>query len=177
MSTTNEPTTPVAVLKLPKATQALLALARGIHDAMEGNDNFPSPNPTLPIFAANIDSLEDAETKAATRAKGAAALRDVRKKRVKNDIFHLCDYVQSVVEASPSGTGTAIIESAFMSVRKVPQRSYPESSFKNADVSGKVVLTAKSVAPTAVYAWEYSADQSPAPRSPRRCGPARSSRA
>jgi hypothetical protein len=39
-------------------------------------------------------------------------------------------------------------------------RSTPEVSVKSADVSGKVLLAAKAVAPGAVYVWEYSVDQS-----------------
>jgi hypothetical protein len=160
MSTTNEPTCPVAILNLPKATSELLTFARGIHSAMDGNAYFPNPDPPLTVVSANIDALEEAETKAATRARGAAELRDVKKKRVKDDLTHICDYVQSVVEASPNGTGAAIIKSAGMSVKKVAQRSYPEISAKNADVSGKVLLAAKSVGRGAVYVWEYSADRS-----------------
>ena len=160
MSTVNEPTCPIAVLNLPTATAELLTFARGIHDAMDGNEHFPNPDPSLTVLSANIDALEGAETKAATRAKGAAEFRDVKKKRVKDDLMHLCDYVQRVVEASPNGTGAAIIKSAGMSVKKVPQRSHPEISAKNADVSGKVLLAAKSVGRAAVYVWEYSADRS-----------------
>jgi hypothetical protein len=47
-----------------------------------------------------------------------------------------------------------------MTVRKVPNRTFPELSAKNADVSGKVLLTARAVGPVAVYHWEYSLDQS-----------------
>ena len=46
-----------------------------------------------------------------------------------------------------------------MSLRKATTRNVPEISVKNADVSGKMVLTAKSLDPTAVYSWEYSVDQ------------------
>ena len=46
------------------------------------------------------------------------------------------------------------------SVRKVNTPSLPEVQAKNAEVSGKVKLAAKAVAPAAVYSWEYSLDQS-----------------
>ena len=66
------------------------------------------------MFAANIDTLDDAETKAASKAKGAAAFRDDKMTRVKEDLDHICDYVQSVAEAAPShATAAALIESAF----------------------------------------------------------------
>ena len=161
MSTNNESTGPVAVLLLPELNKPLLTFARAVHGALLNNPAFPSPNPPLDVLAADIAAFEDAETKAASRAKGAASLRDAKKRKVKEDLFHLRDYVQSVVETDTSpAAASALIESAFMSVRKVPKRTFPELSAKNADVSGKVRLTAKAVAPMAVYSWEHSLGQS-----------------
>ena len=161
MSTNTESRGPVAALMLPGTTQFLLAFAKAVHSALLNNPAFPSPNPPLDVFAEDIAALEDAETKAASRAKGAASLRDAKKRRVKEDLFHLRDHVQSVVETNTSpAAAAALIESAFMNVRKVPKRTVPDLSAKNADVSGKVLLTAKAVAPVAVYSWEYSLDQS-----------------
>jgi hypothetical protein len=161
MSTNTESTGPVAALMLPEMSRPLLTYAKAVHSALLNNPGFPTPNPPLDVFAANIAAFEDAETKAASRARGAASLRDAKKKKVKEDLFHLRDYVQSVVETNTSpATANALIESAFMSVRKVPKRTFPELSAKNADVSGKVLLSAKVVAPAAVYHWEHSLDQS-----------------
>jgi hypothetical protein len=161
MSTNNESTGPVAVLTLPGTNKALFTFARAVYGALLNNPAFPNPNPPLDVFAENIAAFEDAETKAASRAKGAASLRNAKKKKVKEDMFHLRDYVQSVVETNTSpAAATALIESAFMNVRKVPKRTFPDLSVKNADVSGKVLLTAKAVAPVAVYHWEHSLDQS-----------------
>jgi len=161
MSTSNASTGPVAVLMLPPLNKYLIAFARGVHAAMLDNPAFPDPSPTLAVFAANIAAYEDAEMKAETRARGAVAFRNAKKRTVKNNLFHLRDYVQSVVETKTSpADAAALIKSAFMSVRKVSTRSIPKISVKNADVSGKVVLAAKAVAPAAVYSWEYSLDQS-----------------
>ena len=161
MSTNNESTGPVAVLLLPGLNRPLLTFARAVHGALLNNPAFPSPNPPLDVFAEDIAAFEDAETKAASRAKGAASLRDAKKKKVKEDLFHLRDYVESVVETNTSpAAAAALIESAFMNVRKVSKRTVPDLSAKSADVSGKVLLTAKAVAPVAVYTWEHSLDQS-----------------
>lgn len=161
MSTNNESVGPVAVLMLPGLNKPLLTFARAVHGALLNNPAFPSPNPPLDVFAADIATFEDAETKAASRTKGAASLRDAKKKKVKEDLWHLRDYVQSVVETDTSpAAASALIESAFMSVRKVPKRTSPDLNARNAGVSGKVLLTAKAVAPTAVYSWEHSLDQS-----------------
>jgi hypothetical protein len=152
---------PVAVVLPPRANKVLITFCRAIHHAMLNNPGFPSPNPPLAVFKANIDAFDDAETNAATRANGATTFRDARKKTVKQDLFHLCDYVQSVVEATPDpADAAALIKSAFMSIRKAPTQSISEISAKNAEVSGKVVLAAKAVAPAATYSWEYSLDQS-----------------
>jgi hypothetical protein len=159
MSTNNESTSPVAALMLPVLNKPLLTFSRAVYDALLNNPAFPSPNPSLQVFAADIAAFEDAETKAASRAKGSASFRDAKKKRVKEGLFHLCDYVQSIVETSNPADATALIESAFMSVRKAPKRTYPEISAKYGDVSGKVILAAKSAAPKAVYRWEHSMDQ------------------
>lgn len=161
MSTNHAPGVPVAALMLPKINLALLMYAKAVHDALLDNPNFPSLNPPLAVFAADIAAFEEAETKTATRVKGAAALRDAKKTRVKQDLFHIRDYVQSVVETSATpASAAALIESAFMSVRKTARRTVPAVSAKNAGVSGAVLLIAKSVAPVAIYHWEYSLDQS-----------------
>ncbi len=159
MSTNIESTGPVVALMLPVLNKPLLIFARAVHNALLNNPDFPSPNPPLHVFAANIAAFEDAETKAASRAKGAASFRDAKKKKVKDTLFHIRDYVQSVVETSDPATATAQIESAFMSVRKAREHVYTEVSAKNGDVSGKVMLAAKSVAPRAIYYWEHSLDQ------------------
>jgi hypothetical protein len=142
-------------------SKPLLTFARAVHGALLNNPAFPSPNPPLDLFAADIAVFEDAETKVASRAKGAASLRDAKKKKVKEDLWHLRDYVQSVVETDTSpAAASALLVSAFMRVRKTPKRTFADLSAKNADVSGKVLLTAKAVAPTAVYTWEHRLDQS-----------------
>jgi len=157
----NESAAPLVALMIPKQNKAFITFARNVHDAMENNAAFPNPDPTLAAFKGNIDAFEEAETKAATRVKGASALRDAKKQSVKEDIFHLRDYVQRIVETTASpAAATALIESAFMTVRKQPQRSIPDIRANNADVSGKVTLTARSLARSATYFWEYSLDQS-----------------
>lgn len=161
MSTNTESAGPVAVLMLPGTNSSLLTFAKAVHSALLNNPAFPSPSPTLDVLAADIAAFEDAETKVASRVLGAASLRDAKKKKLREDLFHLRHYVQSVAEGSPSpAAAAAVIESAFMTVRKASKRTFSELSAKNADVSGKVALTARAAALRAVYYWEYSLDQS-----------------
>lgn len=160
MSSHSSSNGPIAILKLPKTPKALLTFAKAVHSAMAGNPDFPSPTPPLDAFEVHIIALDDAETRAATRANGAAVARDAVKRQVMNDLSHLRDYVQGVAETSPSpSAAAAVITGAFMSVRRVPQRVMPELAAKNTGVSGQIALAAKPVAPVAAYFWEHSPDQ------------------
>ncbi len=151
---------PIAVLILPKSAKELLTVGKAVHDAMANNPSFPSPNPPLNVFKAKLNALDEAETKAAARTWGAATARDTLKKEVVNDMNHLRDYVQGVAEKIPlPETAAAVITSAFMRVKKVPQRVVPPLTAKNTGVPGQVALAAKPVAPLASYYWEYSFDQ------------------
>jgi len=151
---------PMAVLSLPKSPKELLTVGKAVHDAMANNPSFPSPNPPLNAFKAKLNALDDAETKAAARTWGAAMARDAIKKEVVNDLYHLRDYVQGVAEKIPlPETAAAVIASAFMRVKKVPQRVVPPLTAKNTGVPGQVALAARTVAPVASYYWEYSFDQ------------------
>ncbi len=151
---------PMAVLYLPRSTSKLLTVGKAVHDAMADNPNFPSPNPPLDVFKGRLDALDKAQTKALARTKGATEARDALQKEVVNDMYHLCDYVQGVAEkiALPE-TAAAVITSAFMSVKKVPQRVMPALAAKNTGVPGQVALAAKRVARVATYYWEHSSDQ------------------
>jgi hypothetical protein len=161
MSNNDTLMSPVVVLNIPRTSKDFITYARAVHVALLGNNNFPNPTPTLDVFAADITALEEAETNAATRAVGAVALRDAKKRRVKEDLSQYRSYVQSVVATTASPIdAAAMVKSAFMGIRKPTTRNTPEISAKNADVSGKVILAAKSLGPSVVYSWEYSLDQS-----------------
>jgi hypothetical protein len=161
MSTRNEAITPVVVLNAPRPHKEFITYVRAIYGSLLDNPSFPEPNPPLSTFAQNIAELEDAETKAASRANGTAAMRDAKRKKVSDNLFQIRAYVQGVVDKSPTPEAAiALIESAFMSARKPTTRSTPELSVKNTGVSGKVTIAAKAVAKAAAYSFEYSTDQS-----------------
>jgi len=161
MSNNNTLLSPVVVLNIPRTSKEFITYARAVNAALLGNNNFPNPTPTLDAFAADITALEEAETNAATRAVGAVALRDAKKRRVKEDLNQLRSYVQSVVTTTASPVdAAAMVKSAFMSIRKPTTRNVPEISARNADVPGKVILAARSLGPSVLYSWEHSLDQS-----------------
>ena len=160
MSANVTPMRPIVVLNLPRPARDFITRARVINVALLGNKSFPNPTPSLDVLADDIAALEDAETKAATRAKGAAALRDAKLKKVQDDLTQLRGYVQSVVAANVNPVDAAsMIASAAMHVRKPMTRNTPPISAKNADISGRVILATKSLGPSVVYSWEYSLDQ------------------
>jgi hypothetical protein len=152
---------PVVVLNVPRTTRDLITYAKAVNVALLGNNNFPNPTPSLDVLAADISALEDADTKAATRAVGAVAFRDAKKQVVKGDLGQLRGYVQSVVLTTASTVdAAAMVKSAFMDIRKPTTRNVPEISAKNTDIPGKVLLAAKSLGPSVLYSWEYSLDRS-----------------
>lgn len=160
MSNNDQPMSVVVVLNEPRLTKDFITYVRGVNVALLGNPSFPSPTPSLDVFAAHIGKLEEAETRAATRAQGAVAQRDAAKHLVKEDLVQLRAYVQGVVVAKATpANAAAMVESAGMHIRKTTSRKVPDISAQNGDVSGKVILAAKSQGPSVVYSWEYSLDQ------------------
>ncbi|MEO7327679.1 MAG: hypothetical protein ABI193_03805, partial [Minicystis sp.] len=148
------------ILRIPTSHNAFFIFANAVHDAMENNVYFPNPNPTLVAFATNIAAFAESETKAASKTKGLAAARNAKRMKVKADLRHLADYVQSVAEAQATpAEAIAVIESAFMSVRKPVTRTKAELEARNDEMPGTVELIAKAVSPKATYFWQYSLDQ------------------
>ena len=86
MSAVNTLITLVVVLNCPRSVKEFITYARGVLVALQNNISFPSPPLSLDVFAMDIGALEEAETKAATRAKGAAAFRDAKLAKVKDDL-------------------------------------------------------------------------------------------
>ena len=153
-------TLPIVSLNLPQENGALITFARAVHNALKDNESFPSPTPTLTVFAGDIDAFAAAETAAASKARGAVQTRDAKKRQVRKDLRHLRDYVQRIVDTQgDTRNADALIASAFMSVKKAGRHSRAELSAKNAGILGTVVLEAKAVAHQAVYYWQYSLDQ------------------
>ena len=151
---------PQAVLNFPRLDKLLIAFAKGILLALTGNKNFLNPSPSLIAFKVDIDAYDTAETLAGTNAKGTATQRNARRRKVIEDLRHLRDYVQSIVELQLNATdAAAMITTAGMRVRKVGKRFKAPLRARNAGISGTVLLDAKVVARLATYYWQYSVDQ------------------
>ncbi len=149
----------IAVLLSPKHVPDVIKLGKAIVTSMTGNAYFPSPTPTLASVTAHLADLEAAEIVANTRAKGAAAARDVKLRgEVDSDLQGLRAHVQLCADADLDHA-TAIIESAAMNVKKRAVRVKLDLSARLANVSGTVILMAKAAAPRASYEWAYSLDE------------------
>jgi len=135
-----------------------ITMAKAIVVAMTQNPNFPTPSPSLQAIQEAIDAVDKAETAAKTRGEGLASARDAAKRRLAQLLDHLRDYVQGICDASPTD-GVALAQSAGMRAKKRPgPRAKPPLSVKDGDISGQVVLTAKSLGGPATYYWQYSLD-------------------
>ncbi|MFT3775717.1 MAG: fibronectin type III domain-containing protein [Minicystis sp.] len=160
MSTSTAFTAIVVVLRAPRQHKPLITYAKAVLEHMLNNPAFPSPSPTLDVFAADIAALEDAETKAASRARGAAKARNARAARVRSDLAHLRDYVQRVAEEQTNPADVAaVVASAFMGIKQPAKRTRPALDVRNTGVSGCVAISARTVSLVATYYWQYSLDQ------------------
>jgi hypothetical protein len=121
--------------------------------------SFPTPNPSLATFQADIAALVTAETAALSRAKGAVETHNAKLAVVKNDLELIKTYVQSVADAAVPTDAEAVIQNAGMAIRKVTLHDKAALNAEQGSVSRTVVLTAKAVAKRAAYSWQYSTDQ------------------
>jgi hypothetical protein len=147
----------LAVLDLPKRINVLITFADGVVKAMTGNAYFPSPSPALATVAAAIVDLQNAETAALARAKGAAAIRNGKRAVLVSLLQQLRTYVQSIVDPNAEN-GPAIIQSAGMAIKKVATRPPRVFAALAGAVSGTVKIVAPSAGARSSYDWQYSTD-------------------
>lgn len=147
----------IASLKLPKAAPALILYAEGILKAMTANAYFASPTPPLTALSGAIADLQNAETAAQSRVKGAVATRNAKRATLVSILQQEKAYVQGQADTNPE-VGPSIIESAAMAVKKVPVRPPRVFSAKPGAVSGTVKVVAPQAAHRASYEWQQSND-------------------
>jgi hypothetical protein len=151
---------PIA-LHLPKIVALLIVLARHIVQAISQSSWFqapnPTPNPPLSSVTSHIDTLESCEATAKSRAKGAAAARDVARKVVEDDLSSLKSYVAGIVSMNIANA-IAIIEAAGMTLKlQTPRHKPPLAVFMGAS-PGLIVVQAKAAGKGVAYEWQWSSD-------------------
>jgi hypothetical protein len=149
----------IAVLKLSSKIKNIIAFAQNVATALTENASFPSPNPSLATFQADIAALVAAEAAVLSRTKGAVETRNAKLAVVKTDLDNLKAYVQTVANAAPPANAEEVIESAGMTVKKVTSRDKAVLAVSQGPVSGSVAIVAKAAASEAAYDWQYSTDQ------------------
>ena len=144
-------------LNLPDPVPELIVFGRHVVLCMTNNLNFPSPNPPLALVSQHIDELEAAEVAAQARTKGAAAVRNAKRKVVESDLGLLKGYVGWVASQSPDPI--AVIESAGMSAKQFSNPKKPPLQATMGPAPGQVVVRARAAGKGSVaYEWQFSAD-------------------
>ena len=157
MTLTNKAHRAIAVLSLPANVPALITYCTGIIKGLTNNAYFQTPSPPVATLQTATNDLQTAETSAQARAKGAVALRNVKKASVVTLLEEARTYVQSTADLSPENAA-AIIQSAGMAVRKTPVRAPRVFAAKPSGISGAVKVVAPAAARRASYEWQYSTD-------------------
>src|SRR5580704_15903475 len=115
-----------AVLKMNrKKTVSVMAKANAMCSGIGDNPAlFVTPNPPLPVVEAQIVIVGKAEVVAATRAKGAAAARNVQRNILAGMLEAELSYVQGVADTGASlDQAVSTIEAAGLSVALVGQHT------------------------------------------------------
>jgi hypothetical protein len=147
----------IVALQLPTSVPVLLTYAQQVVKAMTGNPAFPTPVPPLPKVTAAIDDLQNAETGALTRVKGAVVTRDEKKTALVMLLQQLKGYIQTQADANIEN-GASIIASAGVNVKKPVVRAPRVFDARLGPVSGTAKLVAPSAGHRASYEWQYSTD-------------------
>jgi hypothetical protein len=147
----------LAVLALPKRINVLITYADNVVGRMTGNAYFPSPSPALAAVSAAITDLQNAETAALARTKGAAATRNAKRALLVSMLQQWRQYVQSVVDGNEENA-PAMIQSAGMAVKKTATRKPRVFAALAGATSGTVKVVSPSAGHRVSYAWQYSTD-------------------
>lgn len=151
----------IVVLKITMKTNIskFITKAQFIHDMLLNNPNFPAAQGLLGQLQADINTLGADESKALTKAKGAAAARDAEKLIVYNELDELRGIVQAVVNIpANANNAVAMVESSGMEIKGVTHKKKGAFSLKHGKASGSIDLIALAAGKRAAYEWNQSLD-------------------
>jgi hypothetical protein len=147
---------PVAVLKLAKRINDVVAFAQHVVLSMEGNPDLPEPTLPLSTLQSDIDSLARAQAAVLSRTQGSTSARDACLDRVRWDLQRLRSYVQTVANGLDATEGARVIASSGLAVKRRGVHPKQATAALAGPVSGAVRLTAPFAGKRAAYAWEYA---------------------
>ncbi len=119
--------------------------------------SFPNPTPPLASITTAINTLQNTETAALARTKGAVATRNEARTVLVTLLQQLKGNVRATADANVENSAS-IIEGAGMAVKKTPVRHPRVFEALPGAVSGSAKLVAASAARRASYEWEYNLD-------------------
>jgi hypothetical protein len=154
-----------AILKINRNnTASVVGKAHAVANGMEADPvRYAAPVPALAVLQAQIAKVDQAEQRAGTRAKGAAAERNVERAALVNMLETERSYVQTLCDASPD-LALAIIEAAGMAAAAAKVRDNPILEATLGTVSGTVSLDANATmlagksGKRACFNWQWTAD-------------------
>jgi hypothetical protein len=145
------------VLRAPKQRYKLFIHAKGVSAALAGNPTYAGLD--LGPLDASIKALEEAET---VSGLGAASALAAARELVRQELDHLRDQVQRVLEGQTDTVDLlaiqAMAESAGMDLRRVVPRARAVFAARYGDAPGSVKLTAPASRKRDTHEWEHSTD-------------------
>lgn len=136
------------------ADSKLLNKALDILASMTGNDNFPTPTPTLDEVGAAIDTFQEALSAAGTRDRSKVILKNRARVDLINSLKALGNYVTFT-----AGSNSAMIGSTAFDIREVPQPvivGKPTVSVELGTNSGELVNSANSARKIKIFVHQYT---------------------
>ena len=146
----------MVVANLPSKVLEVAERGKVIVKEMTGNTFFPSPVPTLAVFTADINALQEAEVNVKFSPEGVA-VRDAALETVLADVRRLVNYVQLIADADPDHAEVIINSSGFR-IKKTSSGSHEKGYEVESIKTGVVILTAPANDNKYPYLWEYSTD-------------------
>jgi hypothetical protein len=144
----------LGLLRWPIDFPGRIKYADGIVSAIGDNAaTFATPSPALATLTTSVAELSTCETAAATRALGAAAVRDAQWVLTEGLFEQELAYIQTVSDANP-GRSAAIFALAGMSTREVPSRG-PRGYKMTQPASTVVEIVAPTAGPRTAHIWQY----------------------
>lgn len=147
-------TTPHVTLTLePKSVPGLIAFVLSVIGKMAASRWFPNPSPSLASVNTNVDVLQELEAKSKTPE--ITKQRDSAKTTVQQDLRHLRDYVQLIVEKNVEH-GSEIIASAGMTEGHPTTRHKPALEAAETGEACVAALIASAIDGARSYYWQLS---------------------
>ena len=155
-----------AVLKVNRRkTVSVTGRASAMCSGIGGNPSlFAAPNPPVSAVEDQIVVVGKAEIVAATRAKGAAAARNVQRNILVGMLEAWRTFVQGVTDSVPADQAVSTIEAAGLTVALVAQRIKAILAVTQGPEAGTVALDAYAAALTGrsqkktFFNWQSTAD-------------------